>query len=219
MQLGAAVIDNLENDTLTYLWSATGGTLANETLLNATWTAPAAQRTPTDVTLTLTVTDDGAGPGITTRTATITVRADEAPDRPDGLPAALDVAGGHQRMLDGASDDDVTGYAWSTDVGTFAGGATTATGETRDLDGAGPRPCMGASGTITLTVSDALGDTVFTIPVDVRADTAPTGSVSADPEHGARRQRCGSHGEHHRRQPVGADVRVDRQLRCRRFRE
>ena len=181
--LGAAVT-NIEGDTLTYLWSATRGTLVDNTQRSTTWTAPAAARTPTQVTLTLTVTDDGAGPGITTKTATITVRADEAPNRPGGLPERLDVAGGHQQMLDGASDSDVTAYAWSTDVGTFAGGTNTAA-----ATWTAPDPSRAEdTGTITLTVTDALGGTVFTIPVTVQADEAPTGSVNADPDtvHGGK---------------------------------
>ena len=181
----ATRVADREGDMLSYQWSAvpsvgTFRTFAGEPSPDMTWTAPPAKRDSQQVTLTLTVTDDGAGTRSTSKSVTVTVRADEAPTRPDDLPTRLDVNGGDEESLDGTSDTDVTGYAWSTDVGTFAGGATTATGETPTWTAPGPDRA-GASGTITLTVTDALGDTVFTIPVTVRADTAPTGSVSADP--------------------------------------
>ena len=178
VQLSADATDR-EGDTLSYEWSASPdrGTFGDPTVEDTPWTAPQATRNEQTITLTLTVTDDGAGMQSQTASVTMTVQANEAPTRPGSLPENLIVKGGETVSLEGTSDTDVTAYAWSTDVGTFAGGTDTVTATWT----APPPSRTRDNGEITLTVTDALSDTVFTIPVTVQADLAPTGSVNADP--------------------------------------
>ena len=172
VQLSAAVT-NIESDLLTYQWSATDGTLADDTQLNTVWTAPAAQRTPTVVTLTLTVSDDGAGPGMTTKTATITVLADA---EPTGRVTAdtTTVYGGKEVTLMAAINDDgrsdVT-YQWTAtpDVGNFAASNLASTTWT-----APDATDMQQSVTLTLRVADALGHIDIPTTVTVHENKPPT---------------------------------------------
>ena len=178
VQLGAAVT-NIESDMLTYQWSATGGTLASDTQPNAVWTAPAAERTPTVVTLTLTVTDDGEGPGITTKTATITVLADA---EPTGTVTAdiTTVYGGKEVTLTAAITDDdrsdVT-YQWTAtpDSGSFAASDSASTTWT-----APDATDMQQSVTLTLRVADALGYIDIPTIVTVHENQSPTVTLGND---------------------------------------
>ena len=185
---------------------------------DVTWTAPPAARDPQTITLTLTVTDDGAATRSTSQSVTVTVRANQAPTRPSALRNDLNVKGGETVSLDGMSAADVTAYAWSTDVGTFAGSATTATGAAATWTAPGPSR-TGNTGTITLTVTDALGATVFTIPVTVQADLAPTGSVKADPATVFGGNDVQLTDNTQRRRPVVLDPPVDREPRCGQLRQ
>ncbi len=69
-----AEAEDLDNDHLSYEWTATGGSFEDDEVLNATWTAPEAQSTDQTYTLTIAV-DDGQGGDPVEVSVTMTVLA------------------------------------------------------------------------------------------------------------------------------------------------
>ena len=119
VSLGGAAFDP-EGDGLSYFWSSDGGgTFADASALDTTWTAPAATQTEQVVNLTLTVTDDGGG------SASATVRVVVAPLAPAGAtvtPSALDLVEGGSGSYSVALDHEPTGNVTITIT---AGGSVT----------------------------------------------------------------------------------------------
>ena len=72
-----------EGDRLTYAWSSNGGgSFADSSASDTTWTAPRKIDTNQSITLTLTVTDDGAGARMASGTVEVTVPGNEPPPGP-----------------------------------------------------------------------------------------------------------------------------------------
>ena len=174
-------------DALTYAWSSDGGgSFADASALDTTWTAPAATSSDQSITLTLTVTDGG---GLTT-TADVDVTVSATPNQAPTASAAgtpTTVAGGGAVALDGTASDPDTGdtltYAWSSD-----GGGSFAASSALDTTWTAPAATSSdQSITLTLTVTDGGGLTATAdVVVTVRAATltapvapaAPTVSAS-----------------------------------------
>ena len=72
--------DDPDGDVTDFLWSATGGTIADDTAEATTWTAPAAGSASATYFISLTITDDQNGTA--TDTISITVRAIPEPRSP-----------------------------------------------------------------------------------------------------------------------------------------
>ena len=122
VELEATASDPDQDDTLTYAWTATGGTFANPAIEDATWTAPDTQNTAQAITLTLKVTDPDGLSAIAT--VNFTVRANRAPTVTIDDPAQTPVEGGAAVNLAATVDDQDTGdthtYRWHADGGTFS---------------------------------------------------------------------------------------------------
>ena len=170
-----------QNDPLSYEWTSNGGgTFADASALDTTWTAPGAGTSDRDVTLTLTVTDSANASS--TATVRVTVRANQAPiASASGRP--MTVAGGGTVTLDGTATDperDGLTYAWrSNGGGTFADASALDTTWT-----APPKTDALQNIVLTLTVTDdGAGARTGTANVDVtvRANEEPTASVTASP--------------------------------------
>ena len=72
-----------EGDRLTYAWSSNGGgSFADSSASDTTWTAPPKTDTNQSITLTHTVTDDGAGARMASGTVEVTVPGNEPPPGP-----------------------------------------------------------------------------------------------------------------------------------------
>ena len=112
-----------EGDGLTYAWSSDGGgTFADASALDTTWTAPAATQSEQVVNLTLTVTDDGAGFASASATVQVVVEA-LAPAGVTFTPSALSLTeGGESGSYEVALDDEPTGNVTITIT---AGGSVT----------------------------------------------------------------------------------------------
>ena len=81
---GAVTLDGTasdpEGDTLTYAWTSDGGgSFADASALDTTWTAPDATGAAQTIMLSLTATDDGAGTRSASHTVTVTVETQAAP--------------------------------------------------------------------------------------------------------------------------------------------
>ena len=102
-----------EGDALSYAWSSNGGgTFADDSALDTTWTAPAATQTEQVVTLTLTVTDDGGSSASGTVSVVVEPAAPAAPAGVTLTPSALNLtegeSGSYEVALDGEPARDVT---------------------------------------------------------------------------------------------------------------
>ncbi len=107
-----------QGDPLSYAWSSNGGgTFANDSELDTTWTAPAAGFSDREIRLTLTVTDTSNASATTT--VTVTVQGNQAPTATaTGRPTT--VGGGGLVTLNGTVDDpedDQLTYRWSSNGG------------------------------------------------------------------------------------------------------
>ena len=113
-----ATASDPELDRLTYEWTRSGGgSFANASALNTTWTAPAATNATQDITLTLTVTD--ATNASASDALQVEVLANQAPQA-SVLPASITVNGGGSVSLDGDAMDpegDRLTYAWASNGG------------------------------------------------------------------------------------------------------
>ena len=162
-----------EGDVLTYAWtSSAGGSFDDAGTLDTTWTAPPATRQDQPVTLTLTVTDDGAGTRSTTRTRSLTVRANEAPAGSVSAQPET-VLGGKDVQLTASVADPENGaltYAWSS-----SGGGSFANASAANTTWTSPAAATAdQTVTLTLTVTDTVGDTDFSTDVTVRGNQPPT---------------------------------------------
>ena len=162
-----------EGDGLTYAWtSSAGGSFDDAGTLDTTWTAPPATRQDQPVTLTLTVTDDGAGTRSTTRTRSLTVRANEAPAGSVSAQPET-VLGGKEVELTASVADPENGaltFAWnSSGGGSFANASAANTTWTAPAAATADQTV-----TLTLTVTDTVGDTDFSTDVTVRDNQPPT---------------------------------------------
>ena len=150
VRLGGTARDR-DDATLTYRWSSDGGgAFDDDEALVTPWFAPRATAANERVVLTLTVTDSANAP--VSATASVTVRANQAP-RVTVSPATVTVDGEEALTVSGAAtdpeDDDLT-YAWSSNGGgTFDDDAAAETIWT-----APPKTDTAQSITLTLTVTD-----------------------------------------------------------------
>ncbi|MXZ88494.1 MAG: hypothetical protein F4Z07_06535 [Dehalococcoidia bacterium] len=150
VRLNGAARDR-DDTNLTYRWTSDGGgSFDDATALNTTWTAPPARLDAGGVALTLEVTDPTGSSA--TATASVTVRANQAP-RVTVSPAASAVAGDGELEVSGTAVDpegDGLTYSWSSNGGgTFADPFAAQTTWT-----APPETGVPQSITLTLTVTD-----------------------------------------------------------------
>ena len=97
-----------DGDSLTFAWSSDGGgTFADDSALDTTWTAPAATQSEQVVTLTLTVTDDGAGFASASATVTVVVEA-AVTFTPSALSLTEGESGSYEVVLNEEPTADVT---------------------------------------------------------------------------------------------------------------
>ena len=97
-----------DGDNLSFAWSSDGGgTFADDSALDTTWTAPAATRSEQVVTLTLTVTDDGAGFASASATVTVVVEA-AVTFTPSALSLTEGESGSYEVVLNEEPTADVT---------------------------------------------------------------------------------------------------------------
>lgn len=125
IQLAVTAHDDNEGDTITYEWSATGGTFDNTASLTPVWSAPSS---PGTYTLTITVTDnpgseatmsvnvmvDAAGSSnVTTEFNTYPVVTNVTAD-----PSGIDVnESTNLNVIASDADNDTLSYLWSSDCG------------------------------------------------------------------------------------------------------
>ena len=142
-----------EGDGLTYLWSSNGGgTFADASALDTTWTAPPKTNALQNIVLTLTVTDDGAGARTGTANVDVTVRANEEPTASATASPTTADGGGTVRLNGTATDRDDARltYRWSSD-----GGGTFDDDEALDTTWIAPRAATADEPVVlTLTVTD-----------------------------------------------------------------
>ena len=165
-----------DDDPLTYRWthdSSLAITMANDTSLSTTFTAPAATA-DTTVTFTLTV-SDGTNDGVTDQVE-ITVTNNDPPTVNAGADQAVDE--GDTVTLTGTAtddDDDPLTYRWTHDSSlaiTMANDTTTFTAPAATAD---------TTVTFTLTVSDGTNDGVTDqVEITVTNNDPPTVNAGAD---------------------------------------
>ena len=168
-----------ESDGLTYAWSSDGGgTFADATALDTTWTAPAATLAAQSSTLTLTVTDDSSGANSAASAVVVIVRANRAPEV-ELSPAAAILSGVAPEVSLEATvtdhEDDSLTHAWSSDGGgTFANAAAASTTWTAPAATTADQEI-----TLTLAVADAAGNTVSAaVAITLRANRPPAVTVT-----------------------------------------
>ena len=173
-----------QGDTLAYAWSSSssGGTFdaSTSTTPDTTWTAPAATLAEQNITLTLTATDDSSDSNSAASTAVVVVRPNRAP-LVEVSPAAAIVSGVapevslEATVTDHETDNDDLTYAWSSDGGgTFADAAAASTTWTAPAGTLADQEI-----TLTLTVTDAAGNTVSAeVAITRRANRPPTVTVT-----------------------------------------
>ncbi|WP_225414130.1 PKD domain-containing protein [Stigmatella hybrida] len=177
LNLAAAATDPNPGNTLTFKWTANGGTFSSSTSLTTTWTAPA---TEDSYTLNLTVTDNHSASNTTSFVVRVTQAAalgganikvafNTWPEVKgvNASPARLE-AGTASRLSSTVTDNDADAltYAWTTNCqGTFS-------------DAQIPNPIFnltsenGTNCTLTLTVSDGRGGSgVGSLTIQTYVDT------------------------------------------------
>ena len=188
--LDATASDPDQDDTLTYAWTATGGTFDDAAIEDATWTAPDTLNTAQAITLTLKVTDPDGLSAIAT--VNFTVRANTAPTVEIDPPAQTTVAGGAEVSLTATVGDEDTGsltYRWHADGGSFSDNAIEDPTWTAPAAQNVPRSYtltlivtdngnLTGSDAITITVDDSGQDpnTAPSVTIDTAADTVAGGA-------------------------------------------
>ena len=164
-----------------YTWIAFNqGTLSSASIADPVWTARDAEVSDASVTLSLTVFADG---GTASTDVVITVRGNQAPEVSLDS-TATHVDGGEEVSLTASATDpegDVLTYAWTSS----AGGSFDDAGALDTTWTAPPATRQDQPVTLTLTVTDdgaGARSTTRTRSLTVRANEAPAGSVSAQPE-------------------------------------
>ena len=161
-----------------YDWNAptNGGTFVDDTIEDATWTAPAEQATAQTYTLTLTVTDNRGG--TTTTNTTVTVQATNKKPTVTIHTGTQTVGENAVVTLSATAEDDdgsIASYAWTANpsVGTF--------GNAADEDTTWTAPTKTDSEqqiTLTLTATDNEGGTGSgSVIIKVSANNQPTASI------------------------------------------
>ena len=170
-----------DTPTLTYAWTSSGGgSFADDSALDTTWTAPPKTNEAQDIELTLTVADDGHDERAAKATVGILVRANEPPAA-SASPSINTVLGGGTVQLDGTASDpqnDNLTYAWSSDGGGFFWNDSA-------LDTTWTAPAAGLDDRVvmlSLLVTDtASASDVANVRITVRGNQPPTVSVTAMP--------------------------------------
>ena len=137
-----------EGDTLSFSWSATGGTTSVAKQI-CTWTAP---NFDGEFEISVTV-DDGKG-GTATRNLTITVVANQRPAITSVTAEPVKIIPGETSTITCVAtdpDDDILSYAWSATGGTVSGTGNIITWQSPEFDG---------EFVISVTVDDGKGGTV-----------------------------------------------------------
>ena len=180
-----------EGDDLTYAWRSNGGgTFADASALDTSWTAPPKTDAVQSVVLTLTVTDDGAGGRMRTATVAVTVRANRTPAATATATTPTTVNGGGKVTLRGTATDpdgDGLGYTWSSN-----GGGSFDNAAALEATWTAPRALStdrqlvitftvsdGARASAPATLSDgARASAPATLSITVRGNQAPQAMVS-----------------------------------------
>ena len=178
-QLSSTVTGSVGN--VSYSWIAEGlGTLSSTSIPNPVWTAFDAELDSIRVTLQLLVVDSS---GTALATVRITVRGNQAPEVSLGT-TPTHVDGGEEVSLTASATDpegDGLTYAWTSS----AGGSFDDAGALETTWTAPDAARQDQPVTLTLTVTDdgaGTRSTTQTLSLTVRANEAPAGSVSAQPE-------------------------------------
>ena len=178
VQLGTTVTGPV--GTVYYNWESSFGTFSSTTAPNPVWTAPPARASDLAYTLALEVRDSAGSAFADVR---ITVRGNQAPEVSlETTPTHVD--GGDEVSLTAAVTDpegDGLTYAWTSS----AGGSFDDAGALDTTWTAPPAARQDQPVTLTLTVTDdgaGTRSTTQTLSLTVRANEAPAGSVSAQPE-------------------------------------
>lgn len=188
--LGTATLSvtasDADGDTLTYAWTATGGTFTGGTTAAPTWTAPA---TPGSYTLTVTVSDGNGGQNAlslvmavqssSTGNAAMSLTFNTWPvvTQVAATPGEVNVSQSTTLSITASDPDgDTLTYAWSD--GACGGSFSSATSATPTWTAPASAPAGGAC-TLTATVSDSNGgSTTGAITIKVGA---PTSAPNAEP--------------------------------------
>ena len=174
-----ATADDTDGTIASYDWNAptNGGTFADDTIEDATWTAPAEQENAQDYRLTLTVTDDRGG--TTTTNTTVTVQATNKKPTVTIHTGTQTVGENAVVTLSATAEDDdgsIASYAWTAnpDVGTF--------GNAADEDTTWTAPAKTSNEQrieLTLTATDNEGGTGdASVIIKVAANNQPTASIT-----------------------------------------
>ncbi len=172
------VASDADGDTLSYTWSATGGTISGVGSI-VTWVAPAITGT---FTISVTVADDNAETAAASCYVTATTRSapGETADNPPVItsltPSPSNVAPGESSTMTCVASDadgDTLSYTWSATGGTIAGVGSTATWVA---------PAVTGTFTISVTVADGgTGTATASCYVAVAATSTPPSSPSPWP--------------------------------------
>ena len=170
---------DLEDDALSHAWSSNGGgTFADDSAPDTTWTAPEPTQADQVVTLTLTVTD---AKGASATAEVVVTVLENQPPAVSATAAPRTVLGGGTVTLDGTAtdlEDDALSHAWSSN-----GGGTFADDSAPDTTWTAPEPTQADQVvTLTLTVTDAKGASATAeVVVTVLENQPPAVSATAAP--------------------------------------
>ena len=160
-----AVVSDPNGDDYTVLWTATGGTFANDDEDETTWTAP---DTAGDYTLTLTATDT---PGAETAVSQIVTVVNRAPTVTLTVPSTADRDEAISISATASDPDgDTVTVEWTANNGTFANSTALSTTFTT--------PDSPGTFTITLTATDEHDAVTVDTASVVVSNTAPTATLT-----------------------------------------